>query len=71
MPKETLTRISLLLPISSPITAAEAAIVDGVLTAPARFCGGVTISARHPVVFEGLWIDGHGNPIKDHHSALR
>jgi hypothetical protein len=53
MPRQALTRITLLLP--APQTYAQFLLVTDVLTHLVDISGGVTVSVDLPPVFEGWW----------------
>jgi len=55
MPQETRTRVTLLLP--KPESPAEFLLVDDVLTELIHLCGGITMSAEMPPMFNGKWIN--------------
>ncbi len=63
MPRETRSRITILLP--APTAEAHFALLDRIITQVIQFCGGATVSSLQPVVFDGWWIDGAGQTVPD------
>jgi len=63
MPVERRSRLTLLLP--APIDLPEFLLLDDVLTELIQLCGGVTVSAIVPSVFDGWWMDAAERTVKD------
>ena len=62
MPRERLSRITLLLP--SPKTQPEFLLLNDVITELVEFAHGATVSSLNPPVFDGWWVD-HGQHVQD------
>src|SRR5262245_40681723 len=56
MPREPLSRITLLLP--APLTLPEFLLLNDIIDHTVRYAKGATVSSLYPPVFDGSWLEG-------------